>query len=264
MNWFLNVVGHLSDEVILMSGAVLTALVALAVAAVARRLIFAPGHEWLVGHGKLAELVHGSLLAFTVFVLALVLSDVRANIGKAEDNVLREASTIARLDLELEIAGGADAMRERQRLRDYVRVVTSSEWDALGAAESDLSHEAAKIMTSLIVGVRAVAAAQPESAATLRAQLDKLHDLRQGRLESATKTVPQVFWWMIIAFLLGAMALNGRHPLDRGSISLITLHMAAVGLVLALILVMDEPFRGESSVSAAPIAKVLTSRPIAP
>jgi hypothetical protein len=264
MNWFLNGVGRLPDELIMLAGAVLTALVALVVAAVARRLLFAPGHAWLAEHGKLAELVHGSMLAFTVFVLALVLSDVRSNIGKADDNVLREASMIARLDLELEILGGADAMRERKRLRDYVRAVTLSEWAALGEAEAGLSQEATRIITSLLVGVRAVAAAQPDAAATLRSLLDKLHDLRQGRLESATKTVPQVFWWMIIAFLLGAMALNGRHPLDRGSVSLITLHMAAVGLVLALILVMDEPFRGETAVSAAPIARALNGRTIDP
>ncbi len=49
------------------------------------------------------------------------------------------------------------------------------------------------------------------------------------------------------------MVLNGRHPLDWESISLITLHMAAIGLVIALIVVMDEPSRGKSSASSVPI-----------
>src|SRR5439155_12443692 len=87
----------------------------------------------------------------------------------------------------------------------------------------------------------------PDSATTLRSLMDKLVDFRDGRLESATKSVPRVVWWGVAAFLFGAMVLNGRHPFDRASATLITLHMGALGLVIAMILVMDEPFRGQTS-----------------
>ena len=253
MNWFLDAVGHLHDGTILLCGASLTALVAIGVAMFSRQLMFRPGSKLLGEHGKLAETVHSSFLAFAVFALALVLTDVRSNLGKADDTVLREASTMARLDRELEIAGAALASVERQHLRDYSHVVATAEWASLGASEPQLSSEAARLMTELIKEVRAIATSQPKSSANLRTLLEKLDDLRQGRLESATRTVSPVFWWVIIAFLLGAMVLNGRHPLDWASISLITLHMAAIGLVIALIVVMDEPFRGKSSVSSVPI-----------
>ena len=90
-----------------------------------------------------------------------------------------------------------------------------------------------------------MAASRPDVARTLGDMLDKLDDLRQSRLESATRTVPAIFWWLVSTFLLGAMLLNGRHPIDTASISLITIHMAAIGLVIGFILVMDEPFRGD-------------------
>ncbi len=262
MNWFLHLVGHWPDQLILLAGAAMTAGIALLVAMLSRRLVFRDGAAQLAEHTKLAEVVHGSLLAFAVFVLALVLSDVRANMGKAQDSVLREASTIARLDRELELIGGEVVRAERERLRAYATKVATAEWNALGAAEPALSAEVAQVMTALISGVRSIAASQPEVASTLHGLLDKLDDLRQTRLESATRTVPAIFWWLIWVFLLGAMVLNGRHALDLGSASLITLHMAAIGLVISFILVMDEPFRGESSIEPDPITHALAHKPL--
>ena len=57
------------------------------------------------------------------------------------------------------------------------------------------------------------------------------------------------------------MVLNGRHAIDPASLSLITLHMAAIGLVIAFIVVMDEPFRGESSIHPTPILHALGPLP---
>jgi hypothetical protein len=95
----------------------------------------------------------------------------------------------------------------------------------------------------------------PAAAGTLRGYLDKLEDLRQSRLESATKSVPPVFLWVLSVFIVGAMIMNGRHKLDVFGMALIAFHMGAIGLVVALILVMDAPFRGETSVSPAALVR---------
>lgn len=262
MDWFTDLVGHLPDRLIFLCGAATTAAVSIVLAVAARRALFAPRSDKLADHAKLAEIVHSSLLAFAVFVLALVLSDVRANMGKADDTVLREASIMTRLDRELGLIDGEAALVERKRLRDYAAGIVRLEWPELGKAQPALSAEVSKTMTALIGGVRAVAASRPDVARTLGDLLDKLDDLRQSRLESATRTVPAIFWWLVGAFLLGAMLLNGRHPIDAASISLITIHMAAIGLVIAFILVMDEPFRGELSIAADPIIQALEIRPL--
>ncbi|MCP8940764.1 DUF4239 domain-containing protein [Alsobacter sp. SYSU M60028] len=260
MDWFLDSVGHLPDDLILLIGAALAAAIGLVVAGLSRRFIFVPHGDKLEEHVKLSEIVHGSLLAFAVFVLALVLSDVRVNMGKASDAVLREASTLARLDRELELIGGRAADAERGRLRAYATQVVDHDWPALSQAEPALSAEASRTITALIVGVRAIAAERADIAAALHALLGQLDEQRQSRLESATRSVPKSFWWLIGLFLIGAMVLNGRHRLNVASASLIGLHMAAIGLVMAFILVMDEPFRGESSVSPHPIARALPEK----
>jgi hypothetical protein len=243
-----------SDATILIFGAASTVALALALAFVAHRLWFAGRLDALEEHTKLAELVHGSLLAFTVFVLALVLSDVRSNLGRADDAVSREGSYVARLDRDLGSLGGEETQRARASLRAYIDVIVRDEWRSLSLEDPALAANADQALATLVAAVRA-------AGSSLRGLLDKLEEYRQGRLETATKSVPNIFWWMIGVFLLGAMAMNGRHNLNWTAVSLISIHMAAIGMVLALIIIMDEPFRGETSISTAPLTKALAARP---
>jgi hypothetical protein len=260
MDWFMGRVGALSDLSLLLSGLILIGTFALMVAWLARWLLFSGQAEDAASQSKLAELVHGSLLAFTVFTLALVLSDVRTNLGKTLDSTLREASFISRLDAELAVSTGTDAAQARSDLRAYVAAVTDYDWPALEQRVPSLSREADAALKSLRASVRAAAQANPDSASAIRGFLSQMEDYRLGRLESATKSVTAVFWWTIFAFLMGAMVMNGRHPAGKASNALIFIHMGGIGLVLALILAMDQPFRGESSVSPDPLTRLLSAQ----
>lgn len=246
-----------SDATILIAGATVTVALALLVAFCAHRLWFAPRFEAIEEHNKLADVVHSSLLAFTIFILALVLSDVRSNLGRADDAVSREGSLVARLDRDLAGLNGAEASRTRQSLRAYVGAVAKDEWVALSREDPALAPSAGRALAVLIADARRAGAANPDAAAGLRMLTDRLEEYRQGRLEAATKSVPAIFWWLIVVFLLGAMVLNGRHNLNGTALSLIAIHMAAIGMVLALIIIMDEPFRGQTSISTAPLTKAL-------
>jgi hypothetical protein len=255
MIWLYKLIADSSDAVILTAGVASTAILALVLALISRRLLFSPRDEALESHSKLADVVHGSLLAFSVFVLALVLTEVRSNLGKADDAELREASVIARLVRDLKTLGTEDASAAVERVKDYVRSAVSAEWKTLAQPEPSLAEETDRAMASLVAQVNTVAATNPAAASALRSYVDKLEDLRQSRLENATKTVPPVFWWVMAVFIAGAMIMNGRHRLDAFGMTLIAFHMGAIGLVVALILVMDSPFRGETSVSPAALVK---------
>ena len=257
MEWFWSQVGNFSDVALLLKGAAITGVAALAIAWASRYLMFSTSEESPENHSQLADLVHGSLLAFTVFTLALVLADVRANLGETLDSTLEEASIISRLDAELQEAGGPEASLAAQDLRSYAEAVATYDWPSLGQVVPKLSREADLALKSLRSSGRAAAKANPDSTSAINAYLTEIEDFRFGRLESATKSVPNVFWLIIYAFLVGAMVMNGRLASDRTSSALVFLHMAGIGLVLALIVVMDQPFRGQTSVSSDPIARAL-------
>jgi Protein of unknown function (DUF4239) len=255
MDWLYKLIAHSSDAAILVGGVASTAALALVLALISRGLLFSRRDEALASHSGLADVVHGSLLAFSVFVLALVLTEVRSNLGKADDAALREASVITRLVRDLETLGAQDASAAMERVKDYVRSAVSAEWQTLAQHEPSLAEETDRAMASLVAQVNSVAVDNPDAASALRAYVDKLEELRQSRLESATKSVPPVFWWVMAVFIVGAMIMNGRHRLDAFGLTLIAFHMGAIGLVVALILVMDAPFRGETSVSPASLVR---------
>src|SRR4051812_34416106 len=255
MDWGYKLIAESSDAMVLGGGAIAMAALSVVLALLSRRLLFSVSSEVLESHRNLADVVHGSLLAFSVFVLALVLTEVRSNLGKADDAALREASVITRLVRDLATLGTEDASTARERVKDYVRSAVSAEWETLAQHVPSLAEETDLAMASLVAQVNMVAADNPEAASALRAYVDKLEELRQSRLESATKSVPPVFWWVMAVFIAGAMIMNGRHRLDAFGLTLIAFHMGAIGLVVALILVMDAPFRGETSVSPASLIR---------
>jgi len=261
MNLVDTLVANNSDATILLGGVLGTAAVALLLGAISHRLLFSPRDSALESHSKLAEVVHGSLLAFAVFVLALVLTEVRSNLGKADDAELREASVVARLVRDLKALGTDEAAVGIERVKDYVRSAVATEWKTLAQRPPSLSVDTDRSMAALVAQVNRVAASNPMAADALRGYVDKLEDLRQSRLESATKSVPPVFWWVMAVFIVGAMVMNGRHHMDAFGTTMIAFHMGAIGLVVALILVMDSPFRGETSVSTAALTRAADVSP---
>ncbi|AJC20741.1 DUF4239 domain-containing protein [Pandoraea pulmonicola] len=255
MRWLVDEMTLMPTGVLLVSVALATALLAIGVAWLARVFLFDRLAHPSEVRGTVADVVHGSLLAFIVFVLAHVLGDVRANLGHADDQALREASVVRRLDRELKAVGDADAQAARAMLRDYVRSAVTDEWQTLSTADPDLSPRTEEALTAFVGVTRRVIARHEDSASSIRTLLDRLEEARQGRFENSTKTVPGVFWWVISLFMLAAMAMNGRYPATWKSNFIVAMHMGAIGMVIALIVNLDEPFRGVSGISPAPLAK---------
>jgi hypothetical protein len=68
MEWLDQLIATQTDAVILTGGVLGTAALALVLALISRSLLFSPRDAALESHSKLADVVHGSLLAFAVFV----------------------------------------------------------------------------------------------------------------------------------------------------------------------------------------------------
>jgi hypothetical protein len=258
MIWIIDLVGQLSDFTILATAALSAAAMALAIAAIVRFILKRNGREDL--RGTAADVVHGSLLALIVFVLAHVLSDVRSNVDKAEDLTLREASIVSRLDRQLRGVGGEASGAAREALRRYVISVADDDWRALAGTSPGLAPQTGAALNQLIDATERVAGSAPAKAEALETSIREIEDMRQLRLENATHTVPRIFWYVISAVITGAMAMNGRFALTRASMAIIALHMAVIGMVVALIVILDEPYRGQSAISPAPLEKAVGLR----
>lgn len=212
---------------------------------------------------KLADTVQTSLLGFSAFVLALAVTSVLTNLSRVEEATLQEASTLGDLDRELQ-GLGEPAAAARRILADYVRDVSTDEWRLLAHGEPRLSPLAGRDLDRLWAEIRGLQRDERLTPPQIRDTLDKyqmsISTLRTQRLAEATKSIPSIFWVIILVFVAGASFMNGRDTLHRFGLQVLVLHMAAIGLVVALIVIIDNPFRGSTSVSPSIIAKALDPR----
>jgi hypothetical protein len=256
MSWFLATSSDLTVLLVIAGGFVLTAI---GVAEIAYRVFFVHHIDEVDPHAKLLDLVHSSLLAFVAFMLVISVTDVRANFARADDAVSREAMHIAAFDREIGEQDPAWAAPTRALLRRYVEAVTGDEWARLGTAQPSLSAQAQTFLDGLRVALRTVPASETERT-VLRGYHDGLELDRAARYERATRSIPKIFWVLIGGFLAGAMMMNGRYRPSVLTRTLVAVHFAAIGMSVALIFILDAPFRGETSIAPTELLLALNPR----
>ncbi|MFG1477231.1 hypothetical protein V5F53_01040 [Xanthobacter sp. V4C-4] len=192
---------------------------------------------------------------FLSFTLVQAIGQFRA----ADTNVSREAANIYQLDRALNGATAlADTRPARLALRAYVGHVVSDGWQAMREGR-DESPESAQALARLQAEVDALLAVLPPDVRfsnDIDKNLDDVHDDRATRLGIAHGGLPAIMWWVLLSLLVllfaCAACLQGtaaRHPLP-------VLYIAGLGLLSALLFIMDRPFQGELSVSPAPLVKI--------
>lgn len=255
---------RLNDFAILAIAAVIFGSGGALISYVAHRVWFRRWHAKGAEDSKMAETVQTSLLGFSGFVLALAVTSVLSNLSQVEEAALQEASAIAGLDREL--AGQGDrAATARQILVDYTKDVAADEWPRLAKSRPALSPLARRDLDRLWAEIRLIQSDERQTPQQVRDALDRyfaaIEKYRTDRLAQATKSIPSIFWVIIILFVVAASFMNGRNNLHRFGVHLIVVHMAAIGLVIALIVIVDNPFRGVTSVNPSIIANALKTQP---
>ncbi|SJZ54219.1 Protein of unknown function [Enhydrobacter aerosaccus] len=209
---------------------------------------------------KVADTVQTSLLGFSAFVLALAVTNVLSNLSQVGEAAYLEAGDIASLDRELGALGN-QATTARQALADYARDVAADEWPRLAKVQPTLSPIVSQDITRLWAETRRLQGDAQLVPEHIRDALDRylgtIERARAERLAQATKSIPSIFWIIIILFVSAASFMNGRNNLHRFGMHLIVVHMAAIGMVIALIVIVDNPFRGVTSIDPSIIADAL-------
>jgi hypothetical protein len=221
-------------------------------------------HPWFHRDRRANEMVGFVLSSYSVFygiLIGLIAVAAYQNFGSVGDLVTKEASSLSALYRDL----GGYPQPIRGRLQDELRVYTRSEierdWpeQQRGIVPLEGTHRLRQFTDDLLAFRPADMRDEIVQAETLR-QVNNYMDLRRSRLNSVTVGIPAVLWWVVgigavIALVLVAMLDMEIHVhLILGA----ALSMF-LGLVIFLIAAMDNPFRGEVSVTPAPLQQVYTT-----
>jgi hypothetical protein len=253
-----------SDPAILAISALTFGLVGGLVAFLANRLWFRRWPKHTPYDDKLGEAAHTSMLGFSAFVLALLITNGLTTLSETDKAVRLEATTIYSLGRELDSLGPS-AFTAKQALASYAQNVAQDEWPRLARLPVSLSPLAQKNLDDLWAGVRSI---QQNLAKTDPARNDYRVDLskyaseietsRSERLSAATINIPDDFWFILLLFVVAASFLSGRETQKPFGMQINVMHMSAIGLAVGLVIVLENPFRGQTSIGPEIIERAMT------
>ena len=258
------IANSLSDPAILAVSTLTFGLIGGLVAFRANRLWFRrwPSHSPF--EEKLGEAAHASVLGFSAFVLALLITNGLTALAETDKSARAEATTIYRLGRELD-ALGPTAIPAKQALTAYAQNVAGDEWQRLSRLPVSLSPPAQQNLDDLWVGIRSVQQKMAETAparsdyrADLSSYASRIETFRSGRLSAATLNIPDDFWIILLLFIVAASFLSGRESQKRFGTQVNIIQMSAMGLAVGLVIVLDNPFRGQTSIGPEIIGRALT------
>ena len=144
----------------------------------------------------------------------------------------------------------------REDLYAYTEIVVKSEWPEL-AGRMPMRVTGWHVLDGFHVRLSQF---HPGDGSELAAQtsmlrqLNQLYDVRRGRFHAAASNLPEILWWNLLAgavILVLFSCLFGAPRFYMHGVMVILLG-ASIGLVLMLIVLLDNPFGGSSHVSSEP------------
>lgn len=217
-------------------------------------------HSVLAEHNDIAGFIFATVGVTYAVVLGLVAVGVWDGFRLADELVRREAAIALAIFREAE-AFPEPVRREIQPpVRDYLKSAIEDDWGLM--ATGRVSARAEQAIESLWAAVSRVEPTTPAEANWHGQTIQSLRDLsqvRQQRLSSLQDVLPAIMW---VVLLVGAALTVGYtyfYGVRRPAIQVgLTSSLAAlIGLVLALIIALDNPFTGDTSVKPEAFHTVL-------
>lgn len=201
-----------------------------------------------------------ALVSMAAFLLAFAVVQSKNDITRIQQAVVSEGATLLDLDRTLRRYDPAITAPLRDQLVAYARSVVEEEWPAM--ARDDTSPPTAERLGALLAGLRTLHPDTPRMTtlyAAIEADMDKLAELRDGRLHDARIGVPGLFWAMILCLHGAIMVLGGMFRPTPWTTMLIGALNAGLALLTAFLFVHDRPFLGDTSVSPEPLLRFLAA-----
>jgi len=213
--------------------------------------------------GKALSVVVG----FTGVVLAFSLVQAQNNLRNLEAHVGVEAHNLSQLDRLLVRYGdpelffstsyASDAIRAY--LREYANSIVRDEWPELRKGRS--SERTAALYRPISRNLLAIDPPPGRQSLIYAEMLKKADEIaadRKARVVAATKLeVPWIFWQTIVVLLVLLLVLAALSEATFGRAVALGGQGFGLALLVALVFIFDEPFKGEQSVSPEPIVTVV-------
>jgi hypothetical protein len=212
-------------------------------------------------HNEFTRFTVTNMSVLYAVLLAFITIAAWEALSKATDITVAEASHVEALYLDaegLDDRNVAEAMRAA--LRRYLHAVVEQEWPVQQAG--GISDAAAPSLRQVRKTLASFKPATPGDTMVMQEMfryLNELNNIRRARLEAAAGHIPESVWSVIIVLGIVTIGFTTLAGMRSGRVHVRPLagFTATIVMVVALIVQLDYPFRGEISVSVQPFKKIL-------
>lgn len=195
---------------------------------------------------------------FMVFVVAFSLVQVQSQFRATEELALKEANFVHSLDRSLFHFSTPAALAARADLQAFVKSVIEDEWPLLATKRRSASTDT--LFKKFEADVRLLEAEtnrQRVTEAEMLRSLDGMEDMRESRLSAVEFGLPPLYWWVMTGLfaIVLVLAFFTSATIDK---TLANCGMiCAIGMMLSLVLVYEDPFAGDLTVAPTALNRAL-------
>lgn len=218
-------------------------------------------HRIRSAHNEVAGSAIGVVGTIYAVLLAFIAVAVWEDFEKAGALVETEANLVGNLYRDTVGLPDPLATELRHTLFVYAETVVQDEWPALsdGRVEDEAGWQLLDRFHLSLAKFRPTDPGFQAIESQMIQSLNALYDARRGRFRAAKQGLPPILWWNLIAgagltILFGTL-FGVRNFLMHAV--MVALLGASIALVLSLIILLDNPFRGQNHVSAAPFVRLV-------
>ncbi len=193
---------------------------------------------------------------FFGLVLGMVAVGAWESYKTAENSATTEATSLAALYRSIALIPDERNMQAKAEIRRYAHTVINVEWPKQQKGIAPTDGDA--VMTSLGQAIYALPTETPKQEIEVGQAVSLYFDLvtaRRQRIQSvASSELPSALWWVVIAStgILISLSMLMHLPNRKLDITINVLMSILTGSILSFIIAMDNPYRGEISVSSEP------------
>lgn len=209
---------------------------------------------------RLGLSLFGSIITLSGLLIGFLLNQAQTNFREVQSLVSREAGQINNLDRLLVRYGDPSIAIMRKELFDYMNSIVNDEWDLLKEGQgSPKTHMLWRGISRKLLSLEPQTNRQTAMYTDILKKAEEVAESRESRIERSSARLPNLFWVVIIICMVALLGIDTLFlPSDSFFMGLKILPVT-LGALISLLVITDQPFKGQSSVKAEPFIKIIES-----
>lgn len=208
----------------------------------------------------LGQSLFSPIASSTGLLIGFLLNQAQSNFREVESIVSIEAGRINNLDRLLLRFGTKQALEVRAQLRAYIESVIVDEWPNLSDGKgSEETHMLWRAVSQNIFKLEPETPKQLSLYSDIIKKSEEVAESRETRVDRSDKRLPSLFWVVIFICLSTLILVNTLFLPSSNFFFGLTILPIAFGGLISLLVITDQPFKGQTSIVPTALKKVFAA-----